>query len=156
MPFPNEHSCRLADPGGFKKDTFRRKKSGKVSLIMAKKPGSDTMTLQSIRYPTSDWSEKAAKDSCKEKGGAFEATSKEEKMQEISAGELLELAERNPELADYELVRKALDAQMVEGEEKEAEMGDVAAKFHTIMSDDGEVLLVLGEKGWKLGTGYRS
>lgn len=111
MPFPNEHACRLLDPGGFRKDTFRRKKSGKVSLIMAKKPGSDTMTLQSIRYPISDWTEKAAKASCKKKGGAFEAASKEEKIVEISAEELLELAEQNPELADYELIEKALGEQ---------------------------------------------
>lgn len=124
MPYPNEHACRLADPSGFKKDTFRRKKSGKVSLILAKKPGSDTMTLQSIRYPISDWSEKAARSSCKERGGAFEAASKEEKIAEISAEELLELAEQNPELADYELVRKALDVQVVEGEEKEAGMAE--------------------------------
>lgn len=152
-PFPNEHACRLLDPGGFKKGTFRRKKSGKVSLILAKKPGSDTMTLQSIRYPISDWSEKAAKASCKEKGGAFEAATKEEKVAEISAEELLELAEQNPKLADYQLIEKALGVQMAMIEEKEAEEGDTAIKFHTITSGAGEVLLVLGEKGWKLGTG---
>jgi len=187
MPYPSEHSCRLADPSGFDKDTFRRKKSGNVSLIMAKKPGKDTMELQAIRYPIGDWDEKAARESCQEKGGTFEPASKEEKMKEISAEELIGLAEQNPELSDFQLVEKALgEGQGVGGPkqgvggvgmcycsncDKEfphergtpcsetpcpecgAMMGPVLeeeTKFQ-IKSVDFEVLLVLGEKSWRLG-----
>lgn len=141
-PFPNEHACRIHNPGGYQEDSFRRKKSGKLSLILAKKPGKDTMEVQSFRYPISDWDEDAAREHCKEQGGTFEPASKEEKMVEISAEELIELAERNPELSDYKLVEKAL------GEVKEQE---VDMKFCTLVGEDGMVSLVLGQKSWELG-----
>ena len=89
MPFPNEHSCRLASPGSFRKDSFRRKKSGKVSLVMAKRPGSDTMELQSIRYPIADWSEGDARESCKEKGGTFEPAAPKEKSVDTTVKDYL-------------------------------------------------------------------
>ena len=153
MPYPGEHSCRIHSPDLYQKESFRRIKRGKYSMVIAKRPGKDTTEVQSFRYPISDWTEDAAKNHCKDQGGAFETASKEEKIAEISAEELLELAEQNPELADYQLGEKTLGVQIVEGEGKEVEEGDRARKFHTIMSDDGEVLLVLGEKGWKLGAG---
>ncbi len=186
MPFPSEHACRLHSPGIYQKESFRRKKSGKTGLILAKKPGSDKMELQSIRYPIADWDEKVARESCQEKGGTFESAAPKEKssatlkgllesrihqsftviadklyglgmlnqeeriaissaigdgleefsskfdelvgdkpissdimeqivgqgwmdkMKEIDANEIIELAEQNSELSDYQLVEKAL------------------------------------------------
>ncbi len=123
MPFPNEHSCRMASPRSFQKDSFRRKKSGKLSLVLAKKPGSDTMEVQAFRYSIGDWEEKAAKEHCAEQGGAFEAALKEEKMKEISAEEILELAEQNPELTDFQLVEKV--SEVVEEEVAEEGVEDI-------------------------------
>jgi hypothetical protein len=50
-PFTTEHAARVEDPGTFKKDTFRRKKITKgVTVILAKRPGSDSMVVQSYRF----------------------------------------------------------------------------------------------------------
>lgn len=188
MPYPNEMSCRIHPPGGYQKDSFRRIKRGKLSMVIAKRPGKDTTEVQAFRYPISDWTEDAAKKHCKDQGGAFEAAAPKkksvdttvkdylvsrihqsftvaadqlyglgiikeqderiaissaigealtqfteqfdktvenkvipadivkqmmeqgwmDKLKEISADELLELAEQNPKLADFELIEKAL------------------------------------------------
>ena len=51
MPFPNEHAGRMKAPGGFKPDSFRRKKIAPgVSMIMGRKKGETTMTAQSVRF----------------------------------------------------------------------------------------------------------
>lgn len=50
-PFASEHAARVEDPATFKKDTFRRKKITKgVTVILAKRPGSDSMVVQSYRF----------------------------------------------------------------------------------------------------------
>ncbi len=75
MPYPNEHACRLADPSNFKSDTFvnMKSKDGKARLIMAKRPGSDKLELQAIRYPKDQWEKDAAKAECEKNNGTFEA-----------------------------------------------------------------------------------
>jgi len=75
MPYPNEHSARLRDPGGFSKKAWRRTKGGtiygrikvpsSISIIWGKLAGkdkpSDPVLPQALRFPISSWGEKAAK-----------------------------------------------------------------------------------------------
>lgn len=80
MPFPNEHACRIRNPGDFQKESFRRIKQGKVSIIIGRLKGKSTTTTQSIRYPIKNYTAEQARASCKKKKGSFEAASK--KVQE--------------------------------------------------------------------------
>jgi hypothetical protein len=73
VPYPNEHSCRIRQPGEFKPESFRRIKSGKVELIIGKLKEKSTTILQAIRYSTADWPVEKARADCKDRGGSFEA-----------------------------------------------------------------------------------
>lgn len=79
MPLPNENSCRLADPGLFEANSFRRmtmkqKASGKtVGVIIGKKKGESKTSTQALRYPTSNWTPEEAAADCKKNGGSFTA-----------------------------------------------------------------------------------
>lgn len=76
-PYPNEHACRLREPGDFQPDSFRRvsrEHEGKTyGVIMGRLTGETTMTEQAYRYPTAGWSESQAKSHCKNHDGRFEA-----------------------------------------------------------------------------------
>jgi hypothetical protein len=72
-PYPNEHSCRLRDPGDFEPNSFRRIKSGKASIIIGRLKGKTTTTDQAIRYPKDAFDEATARAHCKDHGGSFEA-----------------------------------------------------------------------------------
>jgi HK97 family phage prohead protease len=79
-PFPNEHACRLRDPGGFQPDTFRRvsrTSDGKrYDIIMGRLKGESTMTEQAYRYPKDTWAAGAARAHCDSHDGAsFEPAS---------------------------------------------------------------------------------
>lgn len=79
-PFPNEHACRLKDPGAFQPDSFRRTTrdhNGKTySVIMGRLKGDDTMTEQAFRYPKDTWTADAARSHCSSHDGArFEPAS---------------------------------------------------------------------------------
>jgi len=80
-PYPNEHACRLRDPGAFQEGRFRRVQrqsdSKTYSVIMGRLKGSDTMTEQAYRYPKGIWSASEARAHCKRHGGRFEAASQE-------------------------------------------------------------------------------
>jgi HK97 family phage prohead protease len=73
-PFPNEHACRLRDPGAFQSDSFRRVRrehEGKTYfIIMGRLTGESTMTEQSYRYPKDSWSVAQARAHCKAHDGA--------------------------------------------------------------------------------------
>ena len=77
MPYENEHSCRILDPGKFQKDSFRRIKQGKLSIIIGKLIGKTKTTAQAYRYPIDQWSAEEARRHCKDAGGRFEAARKE-------------------------------------------------------------------------------
>lgn len=126
MPYPNEHSCRIVDPGKFQKDSFRRITQGKLSIIIGKLIGKTKTTTQAFRYPTSSWSADAARKHCQEQGGTFEAARKEVKgLEQIHFVDLLgaELAEgqtseievvrigswKHPEYGDFEITEEDLD-----------------------------------------------
>lgn len=77
MPYPNEHSCRVREPGSFEANSFRRMKQGKLSIIIGRLKGKTTTTTQAYRYPTSDWGADEAQAHCAKAGGRFEAASGE-------------------------------------------------------------------------------
>lgn len=83
-PYPNEHSCRLREPGDFIDDSFRRysreSDGKKYSVIAGKLEGGDgSMIEQSYRYPTDDWGESEARSHCEGHDGIkFEPASGEE------------------------------------------------------------------------------
>ena len=76
-PYPNEHACRLNDPGKY--DKFRRSKrkhDGKeYSVIYGKKKDSDTWEEQAYRYNKDTWDAGAARSHCSNHNGSFEAAS---------------------------------------------------------------------------------
>lgn len=76
-PYPNEHACRLRDPGDFQEDSFRRTsrehEGKKYSVIMGRLKGEDTMTEQAYRYPKDTWTAAEARTHCYDHDGAFEA-----------------------------------------------------------------------------------
>jgi HK97 family phage prohead protease len=82
MPYPNEHSCRLEDPGQF--DRFARKNceekhEGKcIDVIYGVKEG--VSKIQALRYNKDTWAEGDARDHCKGRGGSFEPAEEEDAM----------------------------------------------------------------------------
>jgi HK97 family phage prohead protease len=76
-PYPNEHACRLRDPGDFQEDSFRRTtrehEGKKYAVIMGRLKGEETMTEQAYRYPTADWTADQARSHCRSHEGRFEA-----------------------------------------------------------------------------------
>jgi hypothetical protein len=72
MPLPNEHSCRIRQPGDFQPDSFRRMVQGKLAMIVGRLKGESGTTVQTFRYPTDSWSEKEAREHCSAQGGHFE------------------------------------------------------------------------------------
>jgi hypothetical protein len=80
VPYPNEHSCRLRDPGDFQPDSFRRISSGRRQIIVGRLKGQSTTTAQAYRYPTSEYSEAEARKDCEAAKGSFEAARKTQEM----------------------------------------------------------------------------
>jgi len=73
MPYPNEHSCRIKQPGEFQADSFRRIKNGKLNMIIGKLKNADKTTIQAYRYPVGEWNEDEARKHCTENDGNFES-----------------------------------------------------------------------------------
>ena len=75
MPFANEHSCRLRDPGGY--DRFRRgtrEHEGKAySIIFGHPKDGGSWEEQAYRYAKDAWSAADARGHCRSHDGAFEA-----------------------------------------------------------------------------------
>lgn len=84
-PYPNEHACRLKDPGQYER--FRRQKrkhNGKeYSAIIGFKKGGGSED-QAYRYPKATWEADEARGHCKGKKGHFEAAKKAEKPDKVS------------------------------------------------------------------------
>jgi HK97 family phage prohead protease len=80
-PYPNEHSCRLMDPGKYKKFARKncyQKHEGKCIDFVFGIISTDESELQAMRYPTKTWTEKSARAHCKEHEGTFEPAKEEE------------------------------------------------------------------------------
>jgi HK97 family phage prohead protease len=73
-PYPNEHACRLREPGDFQSESFRRTErehEGKrYSIIMGWLKGETTMTEQAYRYASDAWTEAQARKHCNTHDGA--------------------------------------------------------------------------------------
>ena len=85
LPFENEHSCRMNDPGKY--DDFARKNceqrsEGKcIDVVYGVKPGGST-EIQALRYKEDVWTEGEARSHCNSRGGSFEAAkTNSEKLQ---------------------------------------------------------------------------
>lgn len=96
-PYPNEHACRLRDPGDFKEGSFRRtsrEHEGKsYDVILGRLEGETTMTEQAYRYPKGTWDADEARSHCQDHDGTFEAASSdktEDDLPEINPAEALE------------------------------------------------------------------
>ena len=70
-PYPNEHACRMREPGDF--EIFRNRAEeadGKtIRVIYGQEKGTDEWDIQSYRMPTSDWSEAEARGYCSDHDG---------------------------------------------------------------------------------------
>lgn len=62
MPYPNEHSARVKDPGGFDPTSFRSKDlKGGIRIIIGKLKGEDSMVTQAYRFPVDQFTVEEAK-----------------------------------------------------------------------------------------------
>jgi len=67
MPYPNEHSARVRDPGDFKPDSFRRKEvTDGISIVMGRLKGETSMTTQAYRFDKDKFTATEAKKWLKE------------------------------------------------------------------------------------------
>ncbi len=96
-PYPNEHACRLADPGKFIRirpgeDRTHNGKKYRVLYGFLKGGGSED---QAYRYPKETWTEAEARAHCKDHKGSFEAATKPKELTFVckSCGETLTLTE---------------------------------------------------------------
>ena len=86
-PFPNEHACRIRQPGDFVSESFRRVRrtaNGKaIDLIVAKRkndPDGATV-LQAYRYPKGTWTPAQARSHCSSQNGLlFEPASSDDSV----------------------------------------------------------------------------
>ncbi len=82
VPYPNEHSARVRDPGGFEADSFRRKEIAPgISMVIGRLNGSTSMTAQAYRFARSKFTPEEARAWLKEhdvKYISFEEASNEE------------------------------------------------------------------------------
>jgi len=94
-PYPNEHACRLRQPGDFQADTFRRTErehEGKrYSIIVGRLKDETSMTEQAYRYPSDSWTEAQARAHCDTHDGAtFEAATGKTKAGRVMAARNVE------------------------------------------------------------------
>lgn len=126
-PYPNEHACRLRDPGDFKEGSFRRtsrEHEGKsYDVISGKLKDESTMTEQAFRYKKATWDTDEARSHCQDHDGTFEAASSdkpEDDLSEINPAEALEssvarLINKEVVIPDCDF-QGALDAAIAKGE----------------------------------------
>jgi hypothetical protein len=75
-PYPNEHACRLNDPGKY--DHFARKNNAmkhdgkRIDVIFGVKKGG-AVEMQAMRYPKKIWDASDARSHCQSHNGSFEA-----------------------------------------------------------------------------------
>ncbi len=78
-PYPNEHACRLREPGDFQPDSFRRisrdHEGKRYDVIVGRPKGETTMREQAYRYPKGTWDASDARSHCEDHDGSFEAAS---------------------------------------------------------------------------------
>jgi len=75
MPYPNEHACRLHDPGKYAEIRRENNFQGAGYDVLWGIISKGKSEMQAIRYPTERWTAARARAHCSEKGGSFEAAS---------------------------------------------------------------------------------
>ena len=87
-PYPNEHACRLRNPGDFQDGSFRsteRAHNGKkYRVIMGRLKGEESMAEQAYRYDKDTWSASEARSHCTSHKGSFEAAQKSQENIEMN------------------------------------------------------------------------
>ena len=161
MPFPNEHACRIRDPGEFQADSFRRleqEADGKpLGIIIGRLKGETTTTTQAFRYPRADWTEAQGRTHCTEhEGKMFEPATGEDAM---ATEHSLDRAIREEECASLEAYRAGHadpptlyrpDGYLLKAaEQNQSEMTFVASEETPDRSGD-----VIEANGWDLD-GYK-
>lgn len=76
MPYPNEHACRLQDPGKYpkiKRVNCARRVSGKCLDIIYGILGRNQSEEQAYRYDKKVWTKEQARNHCKRHEGTFDA-----------------------------------------------------------------------------------
>jgi HK97 family phage prohead protease len=116
MPYPNEHACRLRDPGDFEEDSFRRTEreheGRSYSVIMGRLEGEEELTEQAYRYPKDGWTAADARAHCEAHDGQEFSPASEEDAQpddmerRVFSGpmEIREGADGEPEIVGYAAV----------------------------------------------------
>lgn len=67
MPYLNEHSARVRNPGEFKEESFRRKEIAPgISIIIGRLKGETTATTQAYRFDRTKFTASEAKEWLKE------------------------------------------------------------------------------------------
>lgn len=92
-PYPNEHACRLKDPGQY--DTCRRgtrKHDGKTFSVIYCKKGDGPMEEQAYRYPKATWTAAEARSHCKAHDGSFEAATEKAAVSQAEMADELDYA----------------------------------------------------------------
>jgi len=162
MPYPNEHACRLKDPGGFQKGSFRRIKRGNLGIIIARPKGTTKTTAQAYRYPTANYTAAQAKAHCKKAGGSFAAATGEKEVSECEkATGLWRSHEGRDKVADQlslDMIRSALYAHIRPPSAEVAKQADFYVKDvytdHAIVEGDGKLWKVpfsMGDEGIEFG-----
>ncbi len=86
-PYPNFHSCRLEDPNKYPEKTYGKcdqKHNGKCIDVVYGIRKDGKSEIQALRFDKKIWTESDARTVCKDRGGTFEASKKEEQKQQSS------------------------------------------------------------------------
>jgi len=162
MPYPNEHACRVRDPGGFQKGSFRRIKRGDLSIIIGRPKGKTTTTAQSYRYPKGGWTASRARAHCKKAGGSFAAATGKKEVSLWRKTELEQSQEGRDKMADElssRQIRSALNDYLrppkapTEVSQPDFYVKDIYSD-HAIVEDGGKLFKVpfsIGKDGLEFG-----
>jgi HK97 family phage prohead protease len=116
-PYPNEHACRLKDPGQY--DTCRRGErvahepesvDGKKYVVIYCKKGDGPMEQQAFRYPKDDWTAEQARAHCDFNDGKFEAAQEEDEDDEKAQRQEIEQALMEAGLREAEIQKELIEA----------------------------------------------
>jgi len=107
-PYPNEHACRLREPGEFQPDSFRRvsrdHEGKRYDVIIGKPKGESGTAEQAYRYPKGTWDADDARSHCEDHDGSFEAATEDVKPNTAIREAVREGTDirRKPELPAYD------------------------------------------------------
>lgn len=173
-PFPNEHACRIREPGDFQEGSFRsssRDSDGKkYRVIMGRLKEETTMTEQSFRYPKDVWNADDARKHCKAHDGkTFERATGESSQESVETEDLtkdefsekeilqeiymkVEAIEKNTaEKLDKETIKEVIKEVLPKSEPiKEATKNLDGKTEKTFTDEDLKGSLVLADKALEL------